>query len=84
MVNPKAYEAMAAVFSGFVPIADDFFVDGMLNGVRLMAVIIGVNVCWLHAGLLLMGLMGRECTHRSIKLVFAELSVVSVVIAFLS
>jgi hypothetical protein len=75
---------MAVVFFGFVLIAADFFFDGMLNGLRLLAAIIGVRVCWLHAGLLLMGLMGRECTHRSIKLVFAELSVVSVVIAFLS
>ena len=75
---------MAVVFLGFVIIAADFFVDGMLNGMHLMGVIIGVNVCWLHAGLLLMGLTGRECTHRSIKLVFAELSVVSVVIAFSS
>mgnify|MGYP006160422617 CR=1 FL=1 len=75
---------MAVVFLGFALIAADFFVDSMLNGMRLMAVIIGVNVCWLHAGLLLMGLTGRECTHRSIKLVFAELSVVSVVIAFSS
>jgi len=41
-------------------IAADFFVDGMLNGVRLMAVFIDVNVCWLHAGLLLMGLMGAN------------------------
>jgi len=41
-------------------IAVDFFVDGMLNGMRLMAVFIGVNVCWIHAGLLLMGLMGAN------------------------
>ena len=34
--------------------------DGMLNGMHLMGVIIGVNVCWLHAGLLLMGLMGAN------------------------
>ncbi len=83
LVNPKAYAAMAALFSGFVLITGDPVVDSVLKAILLMATIIAVNVSWLYAGALLTGLMRNERTHRAINLSFASLLIISVLVAAL-
>ncbi|MBT6093890.1 MAG: LysE family translocator [Rhodospirillaceae bacterium] len=83
LVNPKAYAAMAALFSGFVLIDDDPAADGILKAALLMAMIIFVNVCWLYAGSLLTRVMRHERAHRAINLTFAGLLIASVAVAIM-
>ena len=50
LVNPKAYAAMAALFSGFNLMDGAPFGDGLLKAAVLMATIIAVNFFWLTVG----------------------------------
>jgi len=78
LVNPKAYAAMAAMFSGFNLISGDAMADSLLKAALLMASIIFVNVCWLYAGAGLTRWFRDERTSRGINITFAVLLLLSV------
>lgn len=83
LVNPKAYAAIAALFSGFILVNGDQFMDGLLKAALLMATIIPVNLCWLYAGSALTNYLKDDRLSRVINVTFAGLLIVSVVLAVL-
>jgi threonine/homoserine/homoserine lactone efflux protein len=83
LVNPKAYAAMAAMFSSFVLVSGDRISDSVTKAGVLMAVILGVNVGWLFVGAALTRVMRDARWSRLINIAFAVALVVSVVAAVL-
>mgnify|MGYP001812204007 FL=1 len=83
LVNPKAYAAMAAMFSGFVLVAGDPVQDGFVKAGVLMATLVTVNMAWLAIGAALTGLLRDPATARIINVAFAILLIVSVAAAAL-
>ena len=83
LVNPKAYAAMAALFSGFILVAGDPVVDSLFKAAVLMSTIILVNICWLFAGSALARFFRHKRMSRVINVTFAVLLIVSVVVAVL-
>ena len=81
LANPKAYAAIAAMFSGFVLIANSSIGDAVTKGVILMSVIISVNVLWLLVGAVLAPFLQNPVTSRIINIIFALALVVSVTVA---
>lgn len=80
LVNPKAYAAMAALFSGFSLVTGSHVVDALLKAAVLMATIIFVNICWLCAGSALASRLRNERASRAINVAFAVLLIVSVLV----
>ncbi len=79
LLNPKAYAAMAALFSGFVLITGDLLLDSIFKTAVLLLVIPLVNICWLFAGSALTPLLIRPKTSRVINVTFALLLILSVI-----
>ena len=83
LVNPKAYAAMAALFSGFVLIGGRPEVDAAVKILILLAVIIVVNVTWLFVGSALTLAFRQPRVNRAINVAFAVLLLASVALALL-
>ncbi len=83
LANPKAYAAMAALFSGFVLQADAPVADALWKIGLLLAVIALVTTAWLHLGTLLGRLARRPALDRAIKLAFAVSLVAATALAVL-
>lgn len=83
LVNPKAYAAMAALFSGFVLVVGDRLADGLLKAALSLSTIIAVNMCWLYAGAALTHFLKHDRLSRLINVTFAALLIVSVGVAVL-
>lgn len=83
LANPKAYAAMAAMFSGFVLVAGDSFADTITKGIVLTGVIVVVNIIWLFAGSALTPLLRSPVSSRVVNILFAATLLVSVVAAAL-
>jgi threonine/homoserine/homoserine lactone efflux protein len=71
LVNPKAYAAMAAVFSGFTLVVDAPLQDALTKSTVLMVTILGVNLCWLLAGSALTRLVRSPAAGRAVNIAFA-------------
>lgn len=82
LVNPKAYAAMAALFSGFSLIRDEPGIDIAAKTGLLVGVLAIVNVLWLWSGALLTRYFRDPRLNRAINLAFAVLLIASVAIAF--
>jgi threonine/homoserine/homoserine lactone efflux protein len=82
LVNPKAYAAMAALFSGFSLIRDEPSIDIAAKTGLLVGVLAVVNVSWLCSGALLTRYFRDPRLNRAINLAFAVLLIASVAIAF--
>jgi len=82
LVNPKAYAAMAALFSGFVLVAGQLLVDALVKMAILTVIIVAVDLAWLCLGGLLRRRVRDPALHRAINLGFAVLLVASVAFAF--
>jgi threonine/homoserine/homoserine lactone efflux protein len=82
LVNPKAYAAMAALFSGFSLIREEPGIDVAAKTGLLIGVIAIVNVLWLWSGALLTRFFRDPRLNRAINLAFAALLIASVAIAF--
>ena len=78
LMNPKAYAAMAAMFSGFVLVAADPVADGAWKVVLLIGVILTVNVAWLFAGRALTAWLKDARLSRTVNLAFAAMLIISV------
>jgi threonine/homoserine/homoserine lactone efflux protein len=83
LVNPKAYAAMAAMYSSFVLVAGDRISDGLTKAGVLLAVLVVVNVAWLFVGAALTRVMRDARWSRVINMLFAVALIVSVVAAVL-
>ena len=77
LVNPKAYAAMAALFSGFVLVHDRLAVDTAVKIATLAAIVTLVCICWLLAGSALTKLFRDPRSSRVINVTFAVLLVAS-------
>ncbi len=83
LANPKAYAAMAALFSGFVLLAGEPAWDALLKGAVLLAMVTGVNLTWLLVGEALSRAFGNPAANRAINVAFALLLLASVVLVLL-
>lgn len=83
LLNPKAYAAMAALFSGFVLMEDRPLLDTGLKIALLVAIVTLVSTGWLFAGAALARLFRTPRLSRALNLAFAALLVVSVALALL-
>ena len=78
LVNPKAYAAMAALFSGFVLVRDELALDFAAKVVVATIIIIIVNVAWLIGGAAMTRWFRDPMANRLINVSFAVLLLVSV------
>jgi threonine/homoserine/homoserine lactone efflux protein len=83
LVNPKAYAAMAALFSGFVLVRGQLALDAAIKLTVLEAIIVAVNLAWLTAGAALTRFFREPRSNRIINVAFAMLLVASVAAALL-
>ena len=83
LANPKAYAAMAAMFSGFVLIRGHALADAGVKSVLLMTVVISVNIVWLLAGSALTPFFRDPVTSRALNVGFAIALLVSITFAVL-
>jgi threonine/homoserine/homoserine lactone efflux protein len=83
VVNPKAYGAMGALFSGFPLIPDDPVTGGMLKVAILSGFALAINATWMSVGAGLARAMRNPRTSRALNVTFAVLLVASVVAAVL-
>jgi threonine/homoserine/homoserine lactone efflux protein len=83
LANPKAYAAMAALFSGFVLVHGRPGLDATLKALLLVAITIAVDLAWLVAGSALKRCFREPSVNRVINIAFAVLLVASVGLALL-
>jgi threonine/homoserine/homoserine lactone efflux protein len=83
LVNPKAYAAMAAVFSGFVLVDGAMVIDAMAKTIAMTLVIVTVNISWLFAGSALTRFFRDPASNRAINVGFAVALVLAVAVALL-
>jgi threonine/homoserine/homoserine lactone efflux protein len=81
--NPKAYAAMAALFSGFVLSADGVVADAGFKVLILLAIMVIVDVAWLLVGSALARVMRHPALSRTINIAFAVALLASVAVGFL-
>lgn len=78
LMNPKAYAAMAALFSGFVLLEGEPLWDALIKMAALFALVLAANTCWLFAGAGLTRVCRSPGANRAINVAFAILLVASV------
>jgi len=83
LINPKAYAAMAALFSGFVLVRGHLALDLAVKIVVVTMIIIVVNLVWLAGGAALTRWFRDPGTNRVINVTFAVLLLASVGAALL-
>ena len=83
LANPKAYAAMAALFSGFVLAPGRPEWDAVLKASILLVIMLVVDLAWLLAGSALSGVGRRSRVNRAINVAFAALLVASGAFALL-
>jgi threonine/homoserine/homoserine lactone efflux protein len=83
LVNPKAYAAMAALYSGFVLVAERPELDAAVKILILLAIITLVNFAWLFVGSALTQALRQPRLNRAVNVAFAVLLVASVGFAVL-
>lgn len=81
LINPKAYAAMAALFSGFVLVRTRFELDAAAKIAVLLPMIFSINAAWLFAGAALTRFFREPRTNRIVNVTFAILLLGSVAFA---
>jgi threonine/homoserine/homoserine lactone efflux protein len=81
LANPKAYAAMAALFSSLVLVHGRPGLDATLKALLLVAITIAVDLAWLVAGSALRRCFREPSVNRVINIAFAVLLVASVGLA---
>ncbi|MBO6673609.1 MAG: LysE family translocator [Rhizobiales bacterium] len=84
LVNPKAYAAMAALFSGHVLVEGSQLTDSLWKAGLLILTICVVNTAWLFAGAAMTSALQNPRTSRIVNIAFAILLLLSVAYATLS
>jgi threonine/homoserine/homoserine lactone efflux protein len=82
-INPKAYAATAALFSGFVLVAGDPLLDAVTKGGLILAMIAISDVVWIIAGASLASAFRNPRANRAVNITFAALLLASVAAAVL-
>jgi threonine/homoserine/homoserine lactone efflux protein len=80
--NPKAYAAMAALFSGFILVRDNPITDAAAKMIVLISVMLVVDFAWLLLGSALTHTLRRPRWARVINVTFALMLVASVALTF--
>ena len=83
LVNPKAYAAMAAAFSGFVLVPDRFALDLAAKVGALLVIITIVNIAWLFGGASLTRCFRQPRANRVINILFAVLLLASLAVTMM-
>lgn len=83
LINPKAYAAMAALFSGYTLMEASVLGDTVLKATLALATICLVNITWLFIGAGMTQFLKSERTSRIINVLFAVLLLISVAFATL-
>lgn len=83
LVNPKAYAAMAALFSGHVLVDGNQLADSLWKAGLLITTIIVVNIAWLSVGAAMTSALQDRRTSRMVNIAFAILLLLSVAYAIL-
>ncbi|MBL4732768.1 MAG: LysE family translocator [Rhizobiaceae bacterium] len=78
LLNPKAYAAMATLFSSAMLLSTNLWIEGLFKTGILVLVIVVVNVAWLLLGAALTPYFRNERSSRIINIGFAILLLVSV------
>jgi len=81
LTNPKAYIAVAAVFSRYSLMPDNEIADEFAKGALLLVTIVLVNVLWLAAGSMLGRSVDDPIVGRLVNICFAGLLILSVAVA---
>lgn len=81
LINPKAYAAMAALFSGFVLVRTPLELDAAAKIAVLLPMIFSINAAWLFAGAALTRFFREPRTNRIVNVTFAILLLGSVAFA---
>jgi threonine/homoserine/homoserine lactone efflux protein len=81
--NPKAYAAMAALFSGFTLSTGDKVGDLTVKVVILVAIMVVVDLAWLAAGSALTRIFRDPRKGRILNIAFAVLLLASLAVAFI-
>ena len=83
LVNPKAYAAMAALFSSFVLVDGRLGLDLAAKTAVVVAILVGVNLSWVFGGAALTRFFRDPRTNRIINVAFAVLLIASLALALL-
>ncbi|MBC8338180.1 MAG: LysE family transporter [Alphaproteobacteria bacterium] len=83
LVNPKAYAAVTALFSGFVLVEGALKLDVALKIAIVLTIFSSSNVVWLFVGASLTQIARDPAINRAINMIFAVLLVASVALALL-
>jgi threonine/homoserine/homoserine lactone efflux protein len=83
IANPKAYVAIAAVFSGSTVITGSPALDSAIKTLVLAGMIVTIHLCWLLAGASLSRFLHDPFCSRIANVTFAAALVASVVIPLL-
>ncbi|MEM7210329.1 MAG: LysE family transporter [Pseudomonadota bacterium] len=78
LANPKAYAAMAALFSGFPIFPEDPVTNGIAKVVLLIAFATCVNLTWMSIGTALARLVTSPKAGRNLNRAFAVMLILSV------
>jgi threonine/homoserine/homoserine lactone efflux protein len=81
--NPKAWLAIAAVFTGTVLTVSSTALDGTLKALLLAAMIVAIHVVWLFGGAYLASLLRDPLWSRIANLLFASILAGTAVLALL-
>jgi threonine/homoserine/homoserine lactone efflux protein len=84
IANPKAFAAIAAVYSGHALVPGDLALDAAAKIAALSAVIVIVNLAWLAFGSILSRWLKDAKTARIANVSFAVMLVASVALALLT
>ena len=82
LANPKAYAAMAALFSGFPLIEGDALSNGVVKVALLISLAKCINLSWMILGAALAGVFEQNSSARLLNRTFAVLLVISVAAMF--
>lgn len=79
VANPKAWAAMAALFSGFPLIEGDPLANGILKSAMLICCATTINLSWMSVGAVLSRMLSDPALSRVLNRAFAVMLVASVV-----
>lgn len=80
--NPKAYAAMAALYSSFILLPEAPVADAAAKSIIIVIIMIVVGCIWLLVGTALTRSLRHPTLGRAINIAFAALLIVSVGLAF--
>ena len=84
LANPKAYAAMAALYSGYTLLPDSPVADAFWKGGLAILTVCAVNFTWLSIGAGLARTLQNPRASRAVNITFALLLLISVALVALN